>query len=327
MDITRSSHSNKTVAATPGQDWDTGMALSHALNTLALCSAAYMGVCVIIYGTCEKLWNVSTQRGKLYAACTITACFTILRLSIDQVYFHLQETSTALDKCELLFDLSNMCCSPALLATYTFLWIKQWLIYSHQSIHRFASKWLKVLSWSTLSIIIMTCVIFSCIFVIPPAYESDGKFCVSIDIVDLPPQFKQIAVVKKYIMGGLIVLVQVLVLFLFIYPMARTRMAVANPSNSERQHDVIKDIMKRSLMSTIVAVTSDSLVLVILGVMPWRAPLLTSNVVYNVSLVVNLGCIIYSFRRPSDILLVCVKRRRDQTDSPKIPTTRMTGTT
>lgn len=321
------SYSNTTSGAILGEDWDTSMAISHAFNTIALICATYMAVCVILYGTFEKLWNLSTQRGKLYAVCTTTACLTVIRLLIDQVYFHLHENLEVLDKCELLFDISNSSCSPALLSAYIFLWIKQWLIYSHEAIHRFASMRIRILSWFSLGIIIVTCIVFTGIFVIPPAYESDGKYCVSIEILNLPPQFQTLAVAKKYILGGLIVLVQGLLLFLFIYPMARTRMANTDPSNSDRKNDVIREIMRRSLISTIIAVTSDSLVLVILGVLPWRAPLIMSNLVYNISIVINLGCIIHSFRRPSDILLVCTKRRSDFSDSPKIATTRLTSTT
>lgn len=302
------SDQNRSIESSTMAEWRISLGFTHALNTIVLCSAIVILLNVTLHGYRHRIYNVSSQRGKLYIACTASIISSLPRLMLDQVYYHLRHIPQALDKCETFVDLTNASYAVAILTVYIFLWIRQWIIHNDPSIRRIAPKWIRPLSWCSLMFIIAVDIVFLCFFVIPPSYESNGEFCVGMEIEKMPEKFKSWANMKKYFVGGPLLLCQSLLLFLIIFPMARIRMGNAVTTRQD-QNDVIKGTIRRVTVSAIIAISTDTASMVILGLTPWGSPVIMSDVVYNLSMLINMVCIIFTFKDSTDIMLACCRRR------------------
>lgn len=299
-------------------DWSRFVKASLVINAALLVCTIGVLACVIQRGTSIKAWNLSTDKGKLYIAFATTIVCTIPRLILDITCYQLRETVVTFDKCELLFDLSNGCGTISLSATYFFLWLRQWITYRHATIQRITPKWIYLLSWITLAVSITASVFFICVLVIPPSYEFNGLFCVTIKTNASTSVLNWIVTARTYLVGCWLLLIQIIFLLLFTYPMIRTRKNLRTATNREKQNDVIVETVRRSFQSVIVAVVSDCVSLIILGTIPWRAPLLISNAVYNTAIYINLCCIVHTFRYPLDIVFVCCKKRTEEQEDTTI---------
>lgn len=290
-------------------DWTISMAWSQILNALLVCFLIYLTGTVIIHGCRERLWTLSTRKGKLHVAGTVSICCAFPRLLLDQLYFHLHEIPGALDHCELFVDITNACCALALFSTYIFLWLRQWMIYTHPSMKPLTPNWIHRLSRVTLCLMLGVGNIFLCFYTIPSSYVSNGRFCTGRLITTIPQEFRTVTVMRRFAVGGGLFLLQALLLILFVYPMACTRQKAKTVP--DKNTDAISQVIHRSLISAIVAVISDSVALAILGNTPWGSPTVVTDVVYNTTIMINLCCVICTFKNPLRIFFVFCMTRND----------------
>lgn len=299
------------------RDWSFFILVLQCLNGVLLCCLIFMTVCVIVHGTRERSWSFSTRKGKLYIAGTVTVFCAYPRLTLDQLYFHIPQIPGALGKCELLVDMTNASGAIAVFSAYAFLWVRQRMTYSYSSMKKLTPPWIYKLSWVTLAIIIIGSTTLNAIYIIPTSFEAHGNFCVGIPISRRAKGFRTLEVMKKYAMAAVLLLLQTLLLTLFIYPMARTRKKVT--ALSDQNGAAILKTIRRSLISTVGAVSTDIIALIIIAFTPVGAPILVTNVVYNTTLVINLCCVICTFKDPLNIFLVCCKKANPSDDAPHGP--------
>ena len=287
-------------------EWTIYLSITQAINAILLGLMVWILGSVVGYGISRRIFTLKTKRGKLHIACTAAMITLCPRLLLNQVYFHLPDLPNALEKCEVLADISNASCALGIGATYGFLWLRQRTIYTHQIIRGITKRWIDVLSRFSILIMILGTCIFVFFYVIPPSYESNGHFCIGMKIENMPANFRKWATVKRYAVGSAMLFYQILTLLLFVYPMIRCKLANKKSNNSS--HDIIHETIRRSLITAIVAVLSDIVALLILGVLPWGSPLLVTDVVYNISCFINACCIVLSFRNPRNIFFFTIKK-------------------
>lgn len=300
--------------ASKSEKWRVSLEITHVLNTIILCTATLILLNVTLYGYRHRVWNITSQKGKLHIVCITSIISSFPRLLLDQVYYHLHQIPGALEKCELFVDLTNVSYAVAILTAYIFLWMRQWVIHDDPSIRRIVPSWIRPLSWFSLAFIIVVDTVFLCFYVIPPSYESNGLFCVGMKIEQMPEKFKTWAVMKKYFVGGPLLLCQSVLLLLFVFPMARIRMGT-NITTPQDHNDVIRRTIRRSSISAIVAIVTDAACLIILGLTPWGSPILVTDVVYNLSILINTVCIIFTFKDSTKIMFAFFWRDRALLDN------------
>lgn len=295
--------------------WRAYAQVSQVLNIFLLVWTISLLACVIRRGFNLKSRDLSPVRRKLYIAFAVTISCTIPRLIVDITCYGIRNIVPTLDICEVIFDLSTGCGALSTAAIYLFLWLRQRITYHNVTIQKLTPKWIYVLSWTTLAVFVSTTVFLICSFLIPLSYELDACFCLSIEESETSPQFKWLVTNKKYIVGGLIALIQITMLLLFTYPMIHTRNKLLKAvSRQNKQNDIIADTIHRSFVGVTIAVIIDLAGLIVYEKMPPRAPLLIFGTVQNLVIFINICCIVYMFQHPLDFFLCCVKKRSKEED-------------
>lgn len=272
-------------------------------------STTWITICMIAYGNRRRKWNRKSESGQMYIACFIPFTLSIPRFVLDHVRFYDRTNPRIMNNCELIADVSDFVCVFAILATYIFLWMKQKAIYAHAFMEAINKKPIRLFSWGLLVFICASSVAFLCGFIIPLDFRASPHGCIEIN----PGEGPAWATAKFYVLGVLTAIWQVSLVGLFVYPMIKNRHKFARgPSvkNPKDERNVISATIHRSIICTGIAIFSDSTV-TLLGVLaiPWSYPAVIRYTMYDVSIFINLICIISTFAQNKLIITVFCRRR------------------
>lgn len=208
--------------------------------------------------------------------------------------------------CEVTRDLGVCAVFVCFVSVAIFLWTKQRAFYGHPSLGPIFGKWVERLSRASLVLTILGGVVALSLALFPTEYKSGPTGCV---LREGNGQYE----FRKYVYGAVLVLSQVLLIGLFIYPVhihykKQKRPGIARESISTRQKNVVSQkqsskrdnqvyaLIKRTLILACIYVTSGLLLTVVLTrVLPQDAPQYLFTLVYDVVVLTNVISIVVSF--------------------------------
>nr|XP_039251604.1 uncharacterized protein LOC120329057 [Styela clava] len=291
-------------------------------NLFLLLTSIWILISLILYGTRNKKWRkkpgTSTlNSGLIYKACVMSVALLIPRYLFNAVIFQLPSMEKGLLYCERITDISIAVRLISRCAIYVFLWLRQRILYEHPSTRRFAGKYVNFISWTSLLVIIST---FGGLFwasIFPSNYEASPYGCVR------NPDSSSNGT-AGYILGTGLILAQLLLLGLFIYPMVRGRVALQNTcknANGIKQQKHIRNVfccfqdhetkssdsvvimIRRSVLCTIIAALSDFGSAVIkVFISSDTVPHSIMTTIYSTSTLINIFCAISTFEMYVSIL-------------------------
>lgn len=222
---------------------------------------------LLIYGRRMKLLQVQNQRGKIFAAYCVCVVIGSIRLLAYVFLFHISMTPEAMKKCELLVDIVYSFIFLGISSTYVFLWIRQKAVYASAYIRSVSPRWVIAVSNYSIIWIAASTVIFSAAYGIPETFQAGPHGCEYRPSVGHLEKKKEWHFIRKYAVLGVIASTQLLLLFLFVYPMIKVKLMAKKSFKNTRkkgENTMIKKMITRSLICSIVVIVTDVLSMVVL---------------------------------------------------------------
>lgn len=227
----------------------------------------------------------------MYVVCLGAVICALPRLVMSQVLFSVAKIPNALPKCELLLDISNAFYTIAVAATYGFLWYRQRFIYKLPVIRDMTGTLARVINWIVLFIMLGSYVTLFCVYSIPPIYSWNEAGCI-LKTNQSRNDIKARAS-RYYIIISIMIAWQVTLVSLFVYPMVLIKRKQLPCST--RHKDVVKNVIRRSIICAVIAASSDLATGTVAALIPMYYPVSVATSLYDLSLQINVFCVIATF--------------------------------
>lgn len=324
---------------------------SQVINLILLGLMLYLSACVLRYGYKTGSWKRHTgsintsqlSKGGIYTLCVITILTMIPRLIMTEIVFNVNNIPGAASHCEALIDISNIAHYFNTLPRILFLWYRQHTINSFPVINRIAlGKWAKVVSFSLAAVFAIGSFLINYFYLSPNSFDNSPVLgCVFISIANgTDASEANSRRSRDYILAAAMLLSEIVLLILFIYPLYRVQLSKKNLRrssttkykvdsstksrsstgrvNSTSQdtmtvNDALSSLIKRSSITATISVIADLLIMIISGIVRTDCPVAILMLTYNVICVVNAVCIIFTFsfyKKIICILSTTAKRTR-----------------
>ena len=196
--------------------WLISLLISIVLSIVALWLVATIG----FYGF--KTGKFYSKKQSSCSECTMLrimfsgAIFILPRLATTNilVWFGWESSLSQNQGCEIVIDISYVFYFLSLLHVGLFLWFRQRYLYLQPSLQRLYSMFIKVLSWGCITLIFLSGIGFVLYMTIPQMFQASSNGCVKI---------KEDKRLVNYLLAGMLVLSEFVLIFLFIYPLYRHR--------------------------------------------------------------------------------------------------------
>lgn len=197
------------------------------ISCLLFIITLYVLLSMIAYGLKVNKWKSSRKSdvnsGMIYTAAVISVALTIPRHIVNQVIFNVSTIPSAAQICEQLMDIGNGTYFCAMYSIYFFLWLRQRALYGHPAMRRLAGRCLSIFSWVTVFGLSAAAIGVCLFFIVPDNYTYAAEGCVIKESVVNVSQSDELAFSGSYYsLIILLVVAQIALLCLFIYPMLRT---------------------------------------------------------------------------------------------------------
>lgn len=222
-----------------------------AINIILLVVAVWIILSLFAYGKKQRnLFRCVTTRGKMYIACTVTVIVGTSRLPIDIAMLNVQLTSDS--SCEWMADISSVLTGIAAVLIYLVLWYRQRCINSDVTLQPSIPMAIKIMSFITPVVIIAATLGIFFHYTVPVSHTIDPQFgCSRYNRQDG----------SNWIFPFVLLLVlgssQLLLLFLFIYPMYLVRRKSQTLPASTGHNSAIAKTVKRSLICFVLVFLTD----------------------------------------------------------------------
>ncbi|XP_039254397.2 uncharacterized protein LOC120331393 [Styela clava] len=313
--------------------------ICRVVNAVLLACTMYIIISLIIYGIKNHRWKKSTgisnvNGGVIYTACIVAVILFLPRLVADAVLINISLIPGGLQMCEVVFDITNGAYTLAAFAIYSFLWFRQLLIYAQPTVRQMTGKYANPLGWFAMSLLIIMSLGLTVMFTLPTSFESLPYGCVinlRANLTDLEYFFKGSG---PYLMVGLQILAQLILLGLFIYPLALSNSAVHENNNISRGNDpsetgikfykikrlfsaiwrmikgepdanIVSRTIHRSMVCCSITISSDIFTMAIVLSIPEEnldIPRVLPTTLYDISIMINVFCIVATFQNTRGIL-------------------------
>ncbi|XP_077973410.1 uncharacterized protein LOC144428279 [Styela clava] len=198
------------------------------INGCLMVVTLWILLCLVMYGVRTKKWAKKSKRsdmngGMVYIASVIAVTASIPRYIADQIIFSAVYINGALRWCEVLLDIGNVTYFMALYPIYLFLWFRQKALYGHPAMKRLAGKCVTVFGWVTLVVLSLAAIGVVLMSVIPSDYTASPDGCV-VNLLHSNASYSSDAPyrLRYYFLVVLLIVAQLSLLSLFIYPMIRS---------------------------------------------------------------------------------------------------------
>nr|XP_039271681.1 uncharacterized protein LOC120346096 [Styela clava] len=198
------------------------------INSCLMVATLWILLCLVMYGVRTKKWAKKSKRsdmngGMVYTASVIAVAATIPRYIADQIIFSAVYIDGALRWCEFFMDTGNATYFMALYPIYLFLWFRQKALYGHPAMKRLAGKCVSVFGWVTLVGLSLAAIGVGLMFVVPSDYTGSPNGCV-VDLLKSNSSYSTDVPYRLsyYVLVVLLIVAQLSLLSLFIYPMVRS---------------------------------------------------------------------------------------------------------
>lgn len=264
---------------------------------------------------------------KMYAVCLSSVILALPRLVMSQVMFYLPHFPDALQNCEILMDVWNVLYLIAVASSYGFLWFRQRTIYGLPMIREITGKLANIISWVLVLVMLSSYVTLFCVFSIPAIYSWNSKGC-TLKRNQTKHDMKARAT-RYYIITAVMIVWQIALVSLFVYPMIlikRSQFSIRTRKKSGGIKDSVKKAIRRSIICASVAAISDITTVTLAAFIPLDYPVFMATTLYDVTLQINIFCIIATFGENVGILNVCYirstrsnsRKRRKRKRRPKM---------
>lgn len=328
----------------------TDLMLSHIINITLLGLSSYLVLCVFTYGCKTGSWknrhahSPGMNRGGVYTLCFIAVLLDIPRFILTEIVINVNNIQGEKYYCEELVDASNIAHYIAAFPKYFFLWFRQHTINSHPASARtFSGKCAKLISYSVLIIMTVISALITYFYISPFSFADSPLGCVFESVGNETDSIEAISRRSRdYILTACLMLDELVLLSLFVYPLCRNQSMRRKLRRSEssvvptikRASDTIRlpyqksgkstktrnnsltRLIKRSTFATLVAVTADLAVMIVANILPRNIPVVIPMVIYNVRSIILSICIISTFSYYKRILKIfCVAKNMSLTRS------------
>lgn len=217
------------------------------ITTILLLLIIYIFTCMVMHGLKAKKWrrpHRSDVNGRLvYTAAVVAVALTIPRFIINQIIFNVTSVEGLTESCELIMDIGNAFYFVGIYSIYFFLWLRQKTIYAHPAMKKLTGKFVAALSWTTIVVLSAAAIGVALLFIAPLHYSSDSEGCIlkqSVVNSSLSGDFSFYG--SYYALVTLLVVAQISLLSLFIYPMLRS-------GTIRKEHQISRQTSEFSLSS------------------------------------------------------------------------------
>ena len=181
----------------------------------------------------------------------------------------------------------------AIASIYIFLWMRQRFLYKNPKMVGYNLQYSRVMSWLVIVIMVAAEILTIVIFMVTRQYKIENGYCELIKknpLLDTAPWA---------VLATLTVIFQILLMWLFIYPLLRHRKMMKKSNQSFKKTDQnLIPLVKRTTAMAGICVASDILAVIVTNFINIRS----SNYIYDINLLINLCCITYSFTNWKKIL-------------------------
>ena len=215
---------------------------------------------------------------------SITAVvFALGRMLCENYELIAQFAGVRFDYCDEIVKTKVTLSSIAVLSTGLFLWVRQRFCYSDPAMKHLSSYATRCISWTSLGLLFLAQFVGSALFLITRFYKLTHRGCFMF--------YSTIPAFLPWVFSGVVTIFsQFTLLLLFLYPLVRHKSLSHFQSLSQSLLPVIR---RASATSSICSITDFiSCLLILLVKDPYE---ITPTLAYDVSLVTNVFCVIFSF--------------------------------
>ncbi|CAK8675855.1 uncharacterized protein LOC143460542 [Clavelina lepadiformis] len=201
-------------------------------------------------------------------------------------------------RCSTLLNLSIALYFIAMHPVYLFLWVRQRIFYSNRALKHLYGKTVRFLSWAALVCFISVTILCMVLFVVDPENSATGRVCKNAsNYQDTNQHFQG---VKVNTMAGLLAGgIQLSFLALFLYPIMDNKLRAMRSQHMRSGSIALITLIRRSFVLAGVCILTDVAIALLLKTIYVNFPdaIFAPLAMYDVNLLVNLLCIIMTFRR------------------------------
>lgn len=313
--------------------------LSDAVNAVIIACYLYLIVCVVTYGYISRAWmkmnrsngtNCRRERGIIYTLCLVAIIIDIPRLILTEIIIHATSMAGALERCELLIDVSNIAAGLGVLPRFLFLWYRQHTINCHPSIGAFKRGVTKLISYIIIAGIVVLTTVTTVLYVSPHSHTHSSIGCVFRSSANDSRNSHNLRVSYACMVAANIIVTQLFLLALFIYPLigswnnnrklkrkhvngtVKAPVITVHSSNGtdstssskNDRKDKLLALIQRSTASVVMSVTVDLIVMVTMNNLSNEVPVALAMTVYNISVGIHVLCSLFTFSFRKDIFTV-----------------------
>lgn len=294
---------------------DVAVVITSSLNYVLIAITTWILINMTAYGL-RKYRNKFCSKGCwMFLFCYTGVLLNFTRILVLIMLFHLNNIPDGLNYCLPMRGLSNSLSAFNLAFTYGLLWFRQKLFHNDKLLRGESyNKYVTILSWVTLVMLFASPILVVCIAVLSHNVGHDAKHCVY--NVEREEWLRGTTWALFFFM----VVTQIFLLFLLIFPMAYMRRKSQSFVQKVRCKDKLLSTIRRSVICGVMAVVTDVIFLSLLGFLPRQPgyPVIIGDTIINIDLIINDFCIIATFRKAPEMLtgaLHKLKSRRSDTIS------------
>lgn len=280
------------VLLTTSADWDQAIVLS-----MYVCSGIIVAIPVIIlwiilnmleYGRRNKRWDLKSKRGKIYISSFAAVMASLLSVSSGMPLLFIDANTRA---CELLGDITAFLTGLTMVSIHMFLWLRQSFIYDDTLIKPSTPKVILCVGYLNLGLAVISYPIFAMLF----AYEKHftvgpyGCYVTPIGSRGGVMDFRG----SSFIIGSVLILQQLMLLGLFVYPIYR--FSLSNTTTSGRSKKLLVMKIKKYCACATIAVVGDLLTAFAVNVMYSPHLYLYDQAIMNVEILANTVVIVGTY--------------------------------
>nr|XP_002127675.1 uncharacterized protein LOC100184227 [Ciona intestinalis] len=235
--------------------------------------------------------------------CIMGVLTALLRFGNNQaLLFTVDSTS----RCSTLLNVSIALYNVTIHPIYTFLWVRLRIFYSNRALKHLYSKTVRFLSWVALLCFICVTMVCMVLLIVDRDNSASGRVCANTNSNDSstvpanssrPPHQQGVRVnIMTGLLGGCI---QLSFLALFLYPIMDNKLRAVRANHTRGKSVALITLIRRSFVLAGLCILSDVAIALLIKVVYTSHPsaIFAPLAMYDVNLVVNLLCIVMTFRR------------------------------
>ena len=284
------------------------------VNSLLCVGLLWLLFCLIRYNFFRKKLKLTKKsvfkpKNAMIVLAIMSPIAALLRSLLTQMIIFVGNHPHYFDlsACEVTMDISLVLYCFTLLPVYFFIWCRQKVIYSKPTMKNFKTTLVKVLS-KTFVLLFLVGGIFSLYVAVEPKTYMNSPNNRSIGCVLYKKNETNITSVRhfsNYMAAAIVITSQFLLLGLLLNPLIKqSNFSCKNDNIKNKCHRQLLRVIKKASVCTIACILTQivATALTTSNVVPQSYPRVFSFFIYDVSLFVQVNCVVMCFESPATIL-------------------------